>query len=86
VPAHVVTLALLAQLGEPLLTSTLIVAGDDEPLTEAWEIRDRLDAQLELILDGGRCGVEPTSVVDLTGQLPVLVRAGLGSLAPFGLD
>ncbi|WP_300454455.1 L-threonylcarbamoyladenylate synthase [Accumulibacter sp.] len=86
VPALGVTLALLQQLGEPLLTSTLIVAGDDAPLTEAWEIQDRLDNQLELILDGGRCGVEPTSVIDLTGPLPVLIRAGIGSLTPFGLD
>lgn len=86
VPALGLTLALLQQLGEPLLTSTLIVAGDDAPLTEGWEIQDRLDNQLELILDGGRCGVEPTSVIDLTGPLPVLIRAGIGSLAPFGLD
>lgn len=86
IPAHPVTRALLDVLDEPLLTSTLIVAGDDEPLTEGWEIRERLDGQLELILDGGRCGVEPTSVIDLTGPLPVLVRAGLGSLAPFALD
>jgi tRNA threonylcarbamoyl adenosine modification protein (Sua5/YciO/YrdC/YwlC family) len=86
VPAHTVTLALLEALGEPLLTSTLIVAGDEEPLTEGWEIRDRLDSQLELILDGGRCGIEPTTVVDLTGALPLLVRAGLGALAPVGLD
>jgi tRNA A37 threonylcarbamoyladenosine synthetase subunit TsaC/SUA5/YrdC len=81
-----VTLALLEALGEPLLTSTLIVAGDEEPLTEGWEIRDRLDSQLELILDGGYCGIEPTTVVDLTAALPVLVRAGLGALAPFALD
>jgi tRNA A37 threonylcarbamoyladenosine synthetase subunit TsaC/SUA5/YrdC len=69
-----------------LLTSTLIVAGDEDPLTEGWEIRDRLDSQLELILDGGHCGIEPTTVVDLTAALPVLVRAGLGALAPLGLD
>jgi len=69
-----------------LLTSTLIVAGDEDPLTEGWEIRERLDSQLELILDGGFCGTEPTTVVDLTGALPVLVRAGLGALAPVGLD
>ncbi|MCM8595835.1 L-threonylcarbamoyladenylate synthase [Accumulibacter sp.] len=86
VPAHTVTRALLETLGEPLLTSTLIVAGDDLPLTEGWEIRDRLGAQLDLILDGGRCGIEPTTVIDLTGALPELVRAGRGSLAPFGLD
>ncbi len=86
VPAHTVTLALLAALDEPLLTSTLIVAGDEGPLTEGWEIQDRLESQLELILDSGNCGIEPTTVVDLTGALPILVRAGLGPLAPLGLD
>jgi tRNA threonylcarbamoyl adenosine modification protein (Sua5/YciO/YrdC/YwlC family) len=86
VPAHAVTQALLAELGEPLLTSTLIIAGDDAPLTEGWEIQDRLAGQIDLILDGGYCGVEPTTVIDLTGPLPVLVRAGRGSLTPFGLD
>ncbi|WP_313950693.1 L-threonylcarbamoyladenylate synthase [Accumulibacter sp.] len=86
VPAHAVTLAFLEELGEPLLTSTLIIAGDDGPLTEGWEIQDRLENQLELILDSGNCGIEPTTVVDLTGPLPVLVRAGLGPLAPLGLD
>jgi len=86
VPAHAVTLALLAALDEPLLTSTLIVAGDEGPLTEGWEIQDRLDSQLELILDCGNCGIEPTTVVDLTGALPTLVRAGLAPLAPLGLD
>ena len=86
VPAHTITLALLEALGEPLLTSTLIVAGDEEPLTEGWEIRDRLDSQLELILDGGHCGIEPTTVIDLTAALPAQSGAGLGALAPFGLD
>jgi tRNA threonylcarbamoyl adenosine modification protein (Sua5/YciO/YrdC/YwlC family) len=86
VPAHAVTLALLAALDEPLLTSTLIVAGDEGPLTEGWEIQDRLESQLELILDSGNCGIDPTTVVDLTGAVPTLVRAGLGPLAPLGLD
>lgn len=86
VPAHPVALALLEQLGEPLLTSTLMLPGDELPLTEGWEIQDRLDDHLALILDGGHCGVEPTTVVDLTGAFPVLVRAGRGPLAPFGLD
>ena len=81
-----VALALLEQLGEPLLTSTLLLPGDEFPLTEGWEIQDRLDDHLELILDGGYCGTEPTTVVDLTAALPVLVRAGRGPLAPFGLD
>jgi tRNA threonylcarbamoyl adenosine modification protein (Sua5/YciO/YrdC/YwlC family) len=85
VPAHAVALALLEQLGEPLLTSTLMLPGDETPLTEGWEIQDRLDDHLDLILDGGQCGIEPTSVVDLTGAMPTLVRAGRGSLTPFGL-
>jgi tRNA threonylcarbamoyl adenosine modification protein (Sua5/YciO/YrdC/YwlC family) len=86
VPAHPVALALLEQLGEPLLTSTLILPGDETPLTEGWEIQDRLDDRLELILDGGHCGTEPTTVIDLTGALPVLLRTGRGPLAPFGVD
>lgn len=86
VPEHRVALALLAALGEPLLTTTLILPGDETPLTEGWEIQDRLDGQLDLILDGGHCGTEPTTVVDLTGGQPVLVRAGRGSLAPFAFE
>ncbi|MFV5212755.1 L-threonylcarbamoyladenylate synthase [Azonexus caeni] len=86
VPAHAVALALLEELNEPLLTTTLQLPGDDAPLTEGWEIQDRLDEQLELILDSGPCGIEPTTVVDLTGPSPELVRAGRGPLAPFGLD
>lgn len=86
VPDHPVALALLAELNEPLLTTTLQLPGDDVPLTEGWEIQDRLDAQLELILDAGHCGTEPTTVIDLTGSAPELVRAGRGSLAPFGMD
>ena len=86
VPAHPVALALLEELNEPLLTTTLQLPGDEFPLTEGWEIEDRLDDQLELILDGGPCGTEPTTVIDLTGSVPELIRAGRGSLAPFGLD
>ncbi|WP_374326366.1 L-threonylcarbamoyladenylate synthase [Azonexus sp.] len=86
VPAHPVALALLEELNEPLLTTTLQLPGDDAPLTEGWEIQDRLDEQLELILDSGPCGIEPTTVVDLTGPSPELIRAGRGPLAPFGLD
>lgn len=86
VPDHKVALSLLAELGEPLLTSTLMLPGDESPLTEGWEIQDRLEDQLELILDAGPCGTEPTTVIDLTGTAPELVRAGRGPLAPFGLD
>ncbi len=86
VPANPVALALLEELGEPLLTSTLILPGDEAPLTEGWEIQDRLDNDLELILDGGYCGTTPTTVIDLTNLPPVLVRAGRGNLEPFGLE
>lgn len=86
VPDHKVALALLAELGEPLLTSTLMLPGDESPLTEGWEIQDRLDDHIDLILDGGYCGTEPTTVVDLTNWPPELVRAGRGSLEPFGFE
>jgi tRNA threonylcarbamoyl adenosine modification protein (Sua5/YciO/YrdC/YwlC family) len=85
VPEHIVALALLGELGEPLLSSTLMMPGEDRPLNDAQEIRVRLNHQLELILDGGACGVEPTTVIDLSGGEPVLVRRGKGNLDVFGL-
>lgn len=85
IPNHPVALALLDALGEPLLTSTLILPGDDDPLTEGWEIRDRLEHELDLVLDGGHCGIEPTTVIDLTTGAPEVVRHGRGGLAPLGL-
>lgn len=86
VPDHPVALALLEELDEPLLTTTLQLPGDEAPLTEGWEIQDRLDDQIEWILDAGHCGTEPTTVIDLTGPAPELVRAGRGPLALFGLE
>ena len=86
VPEHVVTAALLAELNEPLLSSTLILADDDEPLNDAEEIRSRLGNRVDLILDGGACGNLPTTVIDLSGVEPLLVRRGKGSIAGFGLD
>lgn len=86
IPDHPVALGLLETLNEPLLTTTLQLPGDESPLTEGWEIQDRLDDHLELILDAGHCGIEPTTIIDLTGASPELVRAGRGPLAPFGLD
>ena len=85
VPDHKVVRALLAELGEPLLSSTLLLSGDDMPLNDAHEIRDRLEHHVDLILDGGSCGIEPTTVVTLTGDAPVITRVGKGSIAPFGL-
>jgi tRNA threonylcarbamoyl adenosine modification protein (Sua5/YciO/YrdC/YwlC family) len=86
VPDHAITLAILEELGQPLLGSTLIVPGETEPLNDPEEIRDRLEKQLDLVIDGGACPCEPSTVIDLTGEEPVLVRAGRGSLAPFGLE
>jgi tRNA threonylcarbamoyl adenosine modification protein (Sua5/YciO/YrdC/YwlC family) len=85
VPDHPVAQGLLAELGEPLLTTTLQLPGDEAPLTEGWEIAERLDEQIELILDCGHCNAESTTVIDLTGKTPELIRAGRGSLVPFGL-
>ncbi len=86
IPDHPVALALLEVLGEPLLTSTLMLPGDDLPLTEGWEIQERLDDQLDLSIDGGHCGIEPTTVIDLSQMPPQLRRAGRGVLTPFGLE
>jgi tRNA threonylcarbamoyl adenosine modification protein (Sua5/YciO/YrdC/YwlC family) len=83
VPDHPVALALLAELGEPLLSTTLILPGDEAPLEDAREIRERLEHDVDLVLDGGPCGTVPTTVVDLTGPAPEVVRAGKGPVAPF---
>ncbi len=85
VPDHRIVRALLEALGEPLLTSTLLLPGDDIPLNDMDEIRERLDHQVDLIVDGGPCGIELTTVVNLTAETPVVIREGKGSLAPFGL-
>lgn len=84
VPDHAVPHALLTGLGEPLMSSTLILPGDDAPLTDPEEMRTRLEHQVELVMDGGPCGLEPTTVVDLSGETPKVLRAGRGDVAPFG--
>ncbi|AUT59167.1 MULTISPECIES: L-threonylcarbamoyladenylate synthase [Paraburkholderia] len=86
VPDHAITLAILEELGEPLLGSTLILPGETQPLNDPEEIREKLEKQLDLVIDGGACPCEPSTVIDLTGEEPVLVRPGRGSLAPFGLE
>ena len=85
IPHHPVVQALLEELKEPLLSSTLMLPGDEFPLNDAEEIRDRLEHQVELVLDGGPCGLEMTTVIDLTGEVPELTRQGKGSLTPFGI-
>lgn len=86
VPDHPVALALLEELNEPLLSSTLMLPGDEEPLSDGEEIRDRLEKQVDLILDAGSCCIGMSTVIDLTGSEPVLIRAGKGRLEPFGLE
>ena len=82
IPAHKVVGQLLSELGEPLMSSTLLVGGDAEPLTSGAEIAARLEHEVDAILDGGDCGTEPTTVVDLSVSPPVIVRAGKGELGP----
>lgn len=86
VPDHAVTLALLEALDAPLLSMTLQLPEDDAPLNEAWEIRDRLEKRVDLVIDAGACDVQPTTVIDLTGETPALVRLGKGDPARFGLE
>ena len=83
VPDHPVPRLLLQELGEPLMSSTLQMPGDDLPLNDGVEIRERLDRRLDVVLDAGSCGIQPTTVVDLSVSPPVVVREGRGDLAPF---
>ena len=86
IPNHPIALLLLEELGEPMLSSTLILPEASFPLTDVDEIRDHLERQVDLIIEGGLVGIDPTTVIDLTSDTPVLVRAGHGDLAPFGLE
>jgi tRNA threonylcarbamoyl adenosine modification protein (Sua5/YciO/YrdC/YwlC family) len=86
VSAHAVAHALLAELDQPMLSATLLLPGDEAPLSDAAEIRARLEHELELVLDAGPCGTEPSTVIDLTEGTPRVLRAGKGSLAPFAVE
>ena len=83
IPDHVVTQALLAELGEPLLSSTLLLPDEKEPLTLGWEIKDRLDHVLDAVVDSGECGTEPTTVIDFSGGEAEIVRRGAGDVSRF---
>ena len=85
VPEHAVVSALLAELDGPMLSSTLILPGEELPMTDAEEIRDRLGKLVDLVIEAGYCGPEATTVIDLTSGSPELIRAGRGPLEPFGL-
>ena len=83
VPDHRITHALLAALGEPLMSVTLIPVGDDLPMNDPEEIRERFGAHLDAIIDGGACHLDPTSVIDLRELPPKIIREGRGDISPF---
>ncbi|HUX90066.1 MAG TPA: L-threonylcarbamoyladenylate synthase [Gallionellaceae bacterium] len=83
IPDHPVALALLEELGEPLLSSSLILPGEEVAMHDAEEINDALANQVDLVIDGGPVGLEPTTVIDLTGETPVLLRRGKGDAGIF---
>ncbi len=85
VPKHIIVQAILEAIDAPLLSMTLTIPNEDYALSEAWQIRDQLEHQVDLVIDAGDCVAGATSVIDLTGDAPTLIREGLGDLAPFGL-
>ena len=86
VPEHAVTQALLELLGQPLLATTLIVPGETEPMNDPHQIRDHFQKLIQAVVDAGACAMQPTTVVDLSGGEPVLVRQGRGDAALLGLN
>lgn len=83
VPDHVTALALLSTLGEPLMSSSLVLPGQTDPLSDGWTVKEDLEHVIDAVLDSGDCGTGPTTVVDLTGELPEVVRIGTGDPSPF---
>jgi tRNA threonylcarbamoyl adenosine modification protein (Sua5/YciO/YrdC/YwlC family) len=83
IPQHGVTQALLAELGEPLVSSTLLLPGREEPMTQGWEIADELDVAVDAVIDSGDCGTEPTTVIDFSTPEPEIVRYGAGDTSGF---
>jgi tRNA threonylcarbamoyl adenosine modification protein (Sua5/YciO/YrdC/YwlC family) len=83
VPQHTTTLQLLKVLGEPLVSSTLILPGHTEPMTDGWEVNEELGNQIDAVLDSGDCGLEPTTIIDLSEDEAVVLRVGAGDPAPF---
>ncbi|MCM2424037.1 L-threonylcarbamoyladenylate synthase [Streptomyces sp. RKAG293] len=83
IPDHVVTQALLAELGEPLVSSTLLLPGESEPMTQGWEIKELLDHVVDAVVDSGDCGTEPTTVIDFSGGGTEILRRGAGDTTRF---
>ena len=86
IPGHPVAEALLAELDEPMLSATLSLPGDATPLSDPEEIRARLEHDVDLVLDAGSCGTEPSTIIDLSGREPVVLRRGKGALEPFARE
>lgn len=84
IPDNVVAQALLEELGEPLMSVTLIMPGDELPLIDPYEIREILEHQVDAVIDGGYCGMEATTVIDMADEVPMVLRAGKGDPTPFG--
>ena len=83
IPNHPVVRELLRALGEPILSSTLLLPGDEEPMTDGWQIKDRLDHVIDAVIDSGECGLEPTTVVDYSDGYPEIARVGAGDPTDF---
>ncbi len=83
IPDHPVALALLTELGEPMVTSSLLLPGEDEPLTDGWLVKEALDHVVDAVIDSGECGTEPTTVIDFSEGAPEVLRVGAGDPAPF---
>lgn len=83
IPEHRVAQAILAEIGEPIVTTTLQLPGEEEPMSEGWEIKDRLDHQIDAVIDSGNAGSDPTTVVDFSSGVPEIVRRGAGDPSPF---
>jgi tRNA threonylcarbamoyl adenosine modification protein (Sua5/YciO/YrdC/YwlC family) len=83
IPRHVVTQAIVAELGEPLVSSTLLLPGQEEPMTQGWEIAEELGDAVDAVIDSGDCGTEPTTVIDFAQDEPEIVRRGAGDTSAF---
>jgi tRNA threonylcarbamoyl adenosine modification protein (Sua5/YciO/YrdC/YwlC family) len=83
VPDHPIPQALLQVLDEPLMSATLALPDEEDPMTDPYDIRDQLEHEVDLVIDGGFCGPEATSVIDLTGSAPIVLRRGVGDVSDF---
>ncbi|EWC60521.1 hypothetical protein UO65_4189 [Actinokineospora spheciospongiae] len=83
IPDHVVTQAILAELGEPLLSTTLLIPGEAEPMVQGWEIKEELDHVVDAVIDSGECGTVPTTVIDFSDDVAEVVRVGAGDVSRF---